>query len=133
MYDADPPHGPIYMIKVDILDGFYRVSLVPEDVPSLGIFLPPGPGGKTLVAFTLVLPMGWVESPPQFCDLTETVADLVNTALREKTQRLRTPHQLDQLSESTVPGLGSPISGHPDINHNRVVESKGALAYIDIL
>ena len=64
--------------------------------------------------------------------MTETVAGLANTALREKNQRLRTPHLLDQVSESTVPGLDSPISGHLDINHNRVVESKGALAYIDI-
>ena len=67
-----------------------------------------------------------------FCDVTETVADLVNTTLREKTQRLHTPHRLDQVLESTVPGRDSPISGHLDINHNRVVESKGALAYIDI-
>ena len=73
-----------------------------------------------------------MESPPQFCAVTETVADLANTALREQTQRLRTPHRLDQVSESTVPGIDSPISGHLDINHNRVVESKGALAYIDI-
>ena len=76
--------------------------------------------------------MGWVESPPQFCAVTETVADLANTALRDKTQRLRTPHRLDQVPESTVPGLDSPISGHLDINYNQLVESKGALAYIDI-
>ena len=120
------------MIKVDITDGFYCVGLAPEDVPSLGVCLPPGPDGKTLVAFPLVLLMGWMESLPQFCAVTETVADLANTALREKTQRLRTPHRLDQVLESTVPGLDIPISGHLDINHNRVVKSKGALAYIDI-
>ena len=94
MYDADPCHGPIYTMKVDIADGFYCVGLAPEDVPSLGVCLPPGPDGKTLVASPLVLPMGWVESPPQLCAVTETVADLVNIALREKTQRLRTPHRL---------------------------------------
>ena len=76
--------------------------------------------------------MGWVESPPQFCAVTETVADLANTALREKTQRLCTPHRLDQVSESTVPGLDSPISGHLPINHYQVVKCKGTLAYIDI-
>ena len=76
--------------------------------------------------------MGWVESPPQFCAVTETVADLVNTALREKTTCPCTPHQMDQVSESIVPGLDSPITGHLDINHNRLVDSKGALAYIDI-
>ena len=76
--------------------------------------------------------MGWVEYPPQFCAVTETVADLANTALRDKNQRLRTSHRLEQVSESTVTGLDSPISGHLDINHNRVVKSKGALVYIDI-
>ena len=116
------------MMKVDIADGFYRVGLAPEDVPSLGVCLPPGPDGKTLVAFPLVLPMGWVESLPQFCAVTENVADLANTALREKTPQLRTPHRLYQVSESTVPGIDSPISGDQDINHNQVVESKGALA-----
>ena len=118
MYDADPRHGSIYMMKVDITDGFYCVGLAPEDVTYLGVYLPPGTDGKTLVVFPLVLPMGWVESPPQFCAVTETVADLGNTELREKTQRLRTPHGLDQVSELTVPGLDSPISGHLDINHN---------------
>ena len=62
----------------------------------------------------------------------KTVADLANTSLREKTPRLRTPHRLDQVSESTVTGIDSRITGHLDINHNQVVESKGALAYIDI-
>ena len=131
MHDADPRHGPIYILKVDITYGFYCVGLAPEDVPSLGVCLPPGLDGKTLVAFLLVLPMGWVESPTQLCAVTETVADLANTVLREKTQRLRIPHQLDQVSESNVPGLDSPISGHLDINHNGVVKSKGALAYGD--
>ena len=92
MYNADPQHGPIYMMKVDITDGFYRVGLAPEDVPFLGVCLPPGTDDKTMFAFPLVLPMGWVESPPQFCAVTETVADLANTALREQTPRLRTPH-----------------------------------------
>ena len=60
------------------------------------------------------------------------MADLANTALREQTPLLCTPHRLDHVSESTVPGLDRPFTGHPDINHNRVVKSKGALAYIDI-
>ena len=70
MYNADLCHGPISMMKVDIADGFYCVGLALEDVPYLGVCLPPGPDGKTLVAFPLVLPMEWVESPPQFCAVT---------------------------------------------------------------
>ena len=104
MYDAEPHHGPIYMMKVEIADGFYSVGLAPEDVPSLGVCLPPGPDGKTLVAFPLVLPMVWVESLPQFCAVTDTVADLANTQLREKTQRLCTPHRLDQVRSIPIPG-----------------------------
>ena len=104
MYDADPRHGTIYMMKVDIADGFYRVGLALEDVPSLGVCLPPGPDGKTMAMFPLFLPMVWVESPPQFVAVTETVADFVNTALREKTPRLRTPHRLDQGRLIPIPG-----------------------------
>ena len=113
-----PFHVLINMMKVDIADDFYCVGLAPEDVPSLGVCLPPGPDGKTLVVLPLVLPIGWVESLPQFCAVTETVADLANTALREQTPRLLTPHRLDQVLESTVPGLDSPITVHQDINHN---------------
>ena len=92
MYDADPRHGTIYMMEVDTTDGFYRLGLSPEDVPYLWVCLPLSPDGKTLVAFPLVLLTGWVESPPQFSAVTETVAKLSNTALREQTPRLRTPH-----------------------------------------
>ena len=46
IYDADPRHGSIYMMKVDIADGFYRVGLEPEEVPSLGVCLPPCPDEK---------------------------------------------------------------------------------------
>ena len=67
MYDVDPRHGPIYMMKVDIADGFYFMGMALEDVPSLKVCLTLVPYGKTLVAFPLVLLMGWVESPPQFC------------------------------------------------------------------
>ena len=41
MYNAEPRHRPIYMMKVDIADGFYRVGLAPEDVPYLGVCPPP--------------------------------------------------------------------------------------------
>ena len=70
MYDADPCHRPIYMMKVDTAYGFYCVVLAPEDVTSLGVCFPPGPDGKTLVASPFVLPMGWVESLSQFCAVT---------------------------------------------------------------
>ena len=54
------------MIKVDISDGFYRINLRPADVPKLGVVFPTKPGAEPLVAFPLVLPMGWTHSPPFF-------------------------------------------------------------------
>jgi hypothetical protein len=58
----DAQHRPVYMIKVDVADGFYRVHLAPHHIPALGVAFPPAPDGTPLVAFPLVLPMGWVES-----------------------------------------------------------------------
>ena len=66
MYDAYYRHGNIYMMKVDIAEGFYCMGVAPEDLPSLRLCLSPGPDGKTMAAFLVVLPMGWVESPQHF-------------------------------------------------------------------
>ena len=91
IYDADPRHGPVEMIKVDISDGFYRVWLSVADIPALAVAMPPGPNGEQLVAFPLVLPMGWVQSPPYFCSVTETIADLANDTLYQWAPRRRQP------------------------------------------
>jgi hypothetical protein len=60
---ANPQFGPLHMYKIDISDGFYRVQLSTSGVPKLGVCLPPFPGMPPLVAFPLVLPMGWTEPP----------------------------------------------------------------------
>ena len=41
---ANPAHGPVKMIKVDLSDGFYRLHLVPSDAPKLGLAFPRIPG-----------------------------------------------------------------------------------------
>ena len=75
---ANPRHGPTYMLKLDLSDGFYRVRLRVEDIPTLGVAFPVGSGKDLLVALPLTLPMGWTESPPYFCSATETAVDLIN-------------------------------------------------------
>ena len=75
---AHPRFGPVHMYKLDISDGFYRVHLTTSGVLKLGVCLPPFPGQPPLVAFPLVLPMGWTNSPPIFSAFTETIADLAN-------------------------------------------------------
>ena len=79
---ADPKLGPIHMLKLDISDGFYRIDLAPDDIPRLGVVFPVKPGEEPLVAFPLVLPMGWKNSPPIFSAATETAADIANCDIR---------------------------------------------------
>ena len=55
---ANPRHGPTYILKIDLSDGFYRVRLRAEDIPTLGVAFPVGPGEEPLVALPLTLPMG---------------------------------------------------------------------------
>ena len=61
---ADPRFGPVYLCKIDIADGFYRIWLLPCDIPKLGVLFPTNSGEPPLIGFPLTLPMGWVESPP---------------------------------------------------------------------
>jgi hypothetical protein len=67
---ADPIHGPVHLIKIDISDGFYQIVLNIDDIPKLGVVFPTLPEEEQLVAFPLVLPMGWTNSPPIFSTAT---------------------------------------------------------------
>lgn len=82
---ADPGHGPVFLIRIDISDGFYRIDLSPEDIPRLGVVFPTEEGQEPLIAFPLALPMGWKNSPPVFSTATETIADLANRSLKTST------------------------------------------------
>jgi hypothetical protein len=94
---ADPAHGPVHMIKVDIADGFYRVGLVPDHAPGLAVILPKNPQEEQLIAIPFVLPMGWVESPPFFCIATETATDLANA---RKHRTTAPAHRLEGLANT---------------------------------
>jgi hypothetical protein len=91
---ANPAFGPVYAMKIDVADGFYRVNLDERQALSLACLLPQEPGEPQLVAVPLALPMGWVESPPYFCAATKTIADLVNSRLsRTQVPRHRLEHE----------------------------------------
>lgn len=105
---ADPALGPVNIIKVDISDGFYRICLNIHDIPKLGVVFPTLPGQPRLVAFPLVLPMGWKNSPPIFSTATETIADLANRHINDP---LHSPnqHPLSTLSST----FEAPITATP--------------------
>ena len=107
---ADPHHGPVCLSKVDLADGFYRFGLALSGISKLGIVFPTCGDEEQLVAFPLVLPMGWVESPPAFCAGTETVADLANA----RSDRPLPKHQLEDAAltrpHASPPPLPSPTT-----------------------
>ncbi|MGH7974087.1 MAG: hypothetical protein ACREBR_01075 [bacterium] len=141
LVEADPRHGPVYMCKVDIADGFYRIPLRDEDIPNLGVVLPVSPGENPLVAFPLTLPMGWLSSPPYFCTATETVADIANDNIRNRQSGSR--HRLEEAASTilfpsapvpTIP-LPPPPNHHPIQqpyhHHHRRAPLRSIDVYID--
>lgn len=59
-------------------DGFYNVCVNANGSKQFGIVLPTPPGKEPLILFFLGLPMGWVSSPPTFCALAKSAADVAN-------------------------------------------------------
>ena len=96
---SNPAFGPVQFMKIDVADGFYRVWLDVQDVPTLAVSVPHLPGEPRLLALPLALPMGWTQSPPAFCMVTETIADLANRRLHN--HHVPPPyHRLEPLARS---------------------------------
>jgi hypothetical protein len=106
---ANPRLGPVYLSKIDIADGFYRIWARASDVPKLGVLFPSTNGEEYLIGFPLALPMGWTESPKIFTAATEAVADLANNSLAAGTPF--GPHPLEVLSDAPPPS--APIEMTP--------------------
>ena len=61
---ADPDLGYVYLLKADVLDGFYRIGLRPEDAPNLGLIFLDSVDEESMVTTPLTFPMVWKNSPP---------------------------------------------------------------------
>ena len=128
---ADPAYGPIYLGKIDIADGFYRIGLRPHDIPRLGVILPTT-SGEPLVALPLALPMGWVESPPYFTAVTETACDLTNALLRSPA--MLPSHPLEPLALTPPPdATSSQADWAPRLaDTGSALRRPGPLSYADV-
>jgi hypothetical protein len=104
----DNPHlGPVYVSKIEMSDGFYRIWVRASDFPKLGVLFPSADGDEYLVGFPLVPSMGWTEDPKVFTAATEMVADVANSALSSgSTFR---PHQLESTSDIR-PAPSAPVT-----------------------
>ena len=92
---AHPRYGPVHLAKHDIKDGFYRMFLRAADCLRLAIVLPTYQDEEPCVAIPMSCTMGWVQSPPSFCVMSETVADLANSKFKSN-PRKAAPHRLDE-------------------------------------
>ena len=123
---ADPSHGPPKMMKVDIADGFYRIQLNVDDIPTLGVMFPTKDGKEPIVAFPLVLPMGWVNLPPAFCAAIETSADLANANICQLEEP--DPHVFDTMAQSQddeIPSCCRPSPEIPQITRDLCLPQDG--------
>jgi hypothetical protein len=130
----------VYLCKIDVADGFYRVDLEAATAPTLAVILPQKEAEPPVVAIPLSLPMGWVESPPYFCAASETIADLANRDIHKRFP----PHRLDQVADTTPPPpppyTGGPINLLPstsqptDAPREPTTEARlrSKLAYVDV-
>ena len=76
---ANPLLGPINPSKVYLEDTYMRLWVSMEDVPSVAFLIPKkDPSNPLLVGFHLSLPMGYIDSAPYFCMVTEKISNLVN-------------------------------------------------------
>jgi hypothetical protein len=91
---SDTRHGLIKLAKTDISDAFMRVWISLATIPFLGAILPSFPDDEPLVAFPMILPMGWVDSPNFLCAVTETIADLANARF-DSNSMTTTVHRLN--------------------------------------
>lgn len=60
IHHANDAFGPVYMSKIDLSDGFYRLWVRPEDAHRLGVVFPSRPNKPPLIGIPLANPMGHV-------------------------------------------------------------------------
>ena len=57
-HNANDQFGPVYMSKVDLSNGFYRLWLRPKDTHRLAVLFPSRPDEPDLIGIPLANPMG---------------------------------------------------------------------------
>ena len=94
---ANPKFGPPRLCKHDIKDGFYRMFLRPADCLHLSLVLPRIPGEPQLIAIPMACTMGWVQSPPTFSAMSETICDHASSSFQASPTQVR-PHRLEPVA-----------------------------------
>ena len=96
---ANSALGPLYLIKVNISNGLYRIAINTNYIPKLGAVFPTEKGQQPLIEIPLLLPMNWKNSPPIFTTAIKTTSDFANKRIRDSLHSPR-PHHLDDEAEN---------------------------------
>ena len=130
LHRADTRHGPVYISKVDISDAFMRVWIQLHSIPILGAIIPSLDGEEPMVGFPMILPMGWIDSPPFLCAVTEMIADLTNAWLAHGDID-QGVHHLDTLADSKPASVdpipAAAVTTPPGVLPSPLVCSRGPL------
>ena len=117
---ANPKFGPVRAAKHDLKDGFYHLFLRALDCLRLCVLLPRYGDEPQLIGIPMACTMGWVQSPPTFCTMSETVCDLANQSFADSPRHVE-PHRLepqaaeqDDLSPSMEPRPKEPEAQRAD-------------------
>ncbi len=68
----------IFMAKWDVKDGFWRMDCKAGEEYNFAYIIPQEVGKPIVLVAPTLLHMGWVESPPYFCAVTETARDIAS-------------------------------------------------------
>lgn len=79
-----PNDEPLLFCKVDLKDGYWRMSVPETDEYNFAYVLPHQEGQDTMIVIPSSLQMGWKLSPPYFCAATETARDVAEELLDGK-------------------------------------------------
>ena len=106
------PKYPFKFCKVDIKDGFWRMSVNEKDAWNFCYTIPNADPATSIDDTVIVVPtalqMGWAESPPFFCAGTETARDVIDDLITSGMCELAPHPSEDKMLKDTPLHISQP-------------------------
>ena len=97
---ANPKYGPVRAAKHDVKDAFFRGHLKLSDCPKKALILPRYEDEPQLIGIPMSCTMGWVQSPPTFCAISETICDTANLGFLQSRRDSLPVHRLEEMASA---------------------------------
>ena len=75
------PDAPVLFSKIDLADGFWRMTVPPAERYNFAYVMPDPPGSPIRLVLPSALQMGWCESPGYFCTATDVASDVMEDVM----------------------------------------------------